>query len=240
MEALIRWLHPEWGVVSPLEFIPVAESCGLILPIGDWVLEEACRQWCLWQNKGLYPGKMSVNLSAIQFKDERMSSAVENVLKKSGMPAENLVLEITESVLMVDAESALSQLKTVQDLGVRLSVDDFGTGYSSLSYLKIFPLDYLKIDRSFVRDLESSESDREIVRTIINMAKNLNLELVAEGVETPGQLRILHDEGCESMQGYLLSRPVDAADYEQSILSAESSQNEKLKVCKMALSEIII
>ncbi len=235
MEALIRWHHPEWGVVSPLEFIPIAESSGMILDIGDWVLREACAQWRTWQKQGMTPGKMSVNLSALQFHDNALFEKVQAVIGNDGIEAEALVLEITESVLMQDAESTLSQLRNIQALGVRFAVDDFGTGYSSLSYLKTFPLDYLKIDRAFVRDLESSESDLEIVRTIISMAKNLNLLLIAEGVETPGQLRILQAQECTYMQGFLLSRPIPAHAYQDAFLTPGQPTNEGLKLCNCAL-----
>ena len=218
MEALIRWHHPEWNVVSPLEFIPIAESNGLILPIGEWVLREACNQLKHWQSQGYHPGKMSINLSGSQFKNPDLCLSIESIIKETGVNAKDIVLEITESVLMQDAELTHNQLNFIKDSGIHLAVDDFGTGYSSLSYLKHFSLDFLKIDRSFVRDLESSQNDQEIVKTIINMARNLNLELVAEGVETQGQLRVLQAAGCHFIQGTLLSKPLIASDYEDTIL----------------------
>ena len=218
MEALIRWHHPEWSVVSPLEFIPIAESNGLILPIGEWVLREACTQWVEWKSRGYEPGKISVNISASQFKNKNLSESILDIIQQTGVNPEALVLEITESVLMQDAKLTHTQLQFIKDSGIHLAVDDFGTGYSSLSYLKNFSLDFLKIDRSFIRDLESSHSDQEIVRTIINMAKNLNLELVAEGVETSGQVDILQASGCHFIQGTLLSKPVVGSEYEELFL----------------------
>ncbi|HEY5717001.1 MAG TPA: EAL domain-containing protein, partial [Motiliproteus sp.] len=235
MEALVRWNHPEWGLIPPLEFIPVAESNGLISPLGDWILEEACSRWSQWQREGLRPGKLSVNLSALQFRDGDLAAKVAQVIEDSGVLPDMLVLEITESLLMSDAEETLSQLKAIKATGVRLAVDDFGTGYSSLSYLKAFPLDYLKIDRAFIQDLESSASDLELVRTIIAMAKGLKLELVAEGVETPGQLRILQAQECDAMQGYLLSRPLPAAEYRLALLDDQGASHGGLEACRTAL-----
>lgn len=235
METLIRWIHPEWGIVSPVEFIPVAESSGMIIAIGEWVIHEACQQWSRWQAEGYNPAKLSINLSAIQFKSEKLGSCIRTMIEQTGIAADSLVFEITESALMLDAESTLAQLHMLKGLGVRLSVDDFGTGYSSLKYLKSFPLDYLKIDRAFVQDLENSNSDREIVSTIIHMAKNLKLELVAEGVETPGQLRLLQQEGCDSMQGFLLSKPIDAQQYERDFLSEGRLNNKELQLCQIAI-----
>ncbi len=235
MEALIRWQHPEWGLVSPLEFIPVAESTGMILAIGDWVLAEACNQWRIWKEQGYDPGKISVNLSALQFRDNDLSGKLNTIIAQSGIDPESLVLEITETVLMQDAEVTLSQLREIKASGVRFAVDDFGTGYSSLSYLKTFPLDYLKIDRAFVRDLESSESDLEIVRTIIAMATRLKLRIIAEGVESPTQLRILQAQDCTYVQGFLLSRPVSAAIYEAKFLDSAEQESDEQTLCRNAL-----
>ncbi len=235
MEALLRWHHSDWGVVSPLEFIPVAESNGMIVAVGDWVLREACAQWRRWKDEGLDPGKISVNISALQFHDQDLFGKIKQIVRDSSVEPDALVLEITESVLMQDAEITLSQLHDIRGLGVRFAVDDFGTGYSSLSYLKTFPLDYLKIDRAFVRDLESSESDLEIVRTIIAMANNLQLRLVAEGVETPGQLRLLNAQNCTYMQGYLLSRPLPAEDYRATFLQPGRDACDGQTLCSRAL-----
>lgn len=235
MEALLRWRHAEWGLVSPVEFIPVAESTGLILPIGEWVLYEACRQLGRWQAQGMKPGKMSINLSANQFKDPELHAKIADAIAESGIAPDSLVLEITESVLMQDAQEALVQLRNLKALGVKFAVDDFGTGYSSLSYLKTFPLDYLKIDRAFIRDLESSESDQELVRTIISMARNLRMKLVAEGVETPGQLRFLESQQCEYMQGFMLSRPLEPEAYADAFLKAELNLASGLLVCRSVL-----
>ncbi|MEH6813618.1 MAG: EAL domain-containing protein, partial [Motiliproteus sp.] len=236
MEALIRWLHPQWGVVPPLDFIPLAESNGMIMEIGDWVLREACNQWCHWKAQGLNPGKINVNLSALQFRSNNLCDSLQRIIQNSGIDPDALVLEITESVLMDDAESTLAQFQAIKALGVRFAVDDFGTGYSSLSYLKTFPLDYLKIDRTFVRDLESSSSDLEIVRTIIAMANNLKMELVAEGVETPEQLRILSEQGCDYMQGFILSRPLVAEEFQSQFLASQDQPPKSLMLCRTAMA----
>lgn len=237
MEALVRWNHPEWGLVSPLAFIQVAENTGLIIPLGEWVLTEACQQWARWHQQGYQPGKMSVNLSAVQFRDEALGDKIRAIITQSAIPPAQLVLEVTESVLMHDAEDTLLQLQSLKAIGVRFAVDDFGTGYSSLSYLKTFPLDYLKIDRSFIRDLSSNPSDLEIVRTIISMAKSLGLELIAEGVETQEILQLLQQQSCDYMQGFLLSRPIPAYEYETAFLGHLAEQHSGLSLCRNALQQ---
>lgn len=214
IEALLRWNSPELGLVPPGDFIPVAEDTGLIVPIGRWVLNEVCRQSRTWQLAGLPCVPVAVNLSAIQLTRTDLCATVEEALQTSGLPASLLELEITESILIHDAESILQTFKRLKVLGVRLSIDDFGTGYSSLSYLKRFPVDKLKIDRSFVGDISVGMDEAAIARAIIQMARSLKLSTVAEGVETSAQLDILRREGCREAQGFLLSRPIPAAEME--------------------------
>ncbi len=208
-EALIRWEHPEMGFVSPNEFIPVAEETGLIIPIGEWVLEESVRQISYWQK--MFPKKqlsVSVNLSAKQLMHPNLIRQVGEIMKSSALPPECLKLEVTESTVMDNAETALEVLSELCALGVRLSTDDFGTGYSSLSYLHRFPFERLKIDRSFIGKMDSDAKSEEIVRTIVTLAGNLHLEVVAEGIETETQFRRLREFGCKLAQGYLFSKPV--------------------------------
>jgi len=213
VEALIRWQHPEHGLVPPDRFIPVAEESGLIIPIGAWVLEEACRQLRLWRQQGdsAPSGTMEVNLSARQIDDPEIVSTVEAILRSTGLPADALTLEITESALMRDAVSALYVLRALKRIGVALAIDDFGTGYSSLSYLQRFPLDILKIDKSFVSELDKDQGT-EIVAAVVNLAHALGLHVVAEGVETEQQLSVLRQLGCDYAQGYLFSRPMPATE----------------------------
>ncbi|HWS55779.1 MAG TPA: EAL domain-containing protein [Pyrinomonadaceae bacterium] len=213
-EALVRWQHPERGFIPPSEFIPVAEDTRLIVPLGLWVLREACRQVVSWQPAGPAPLTVSVNLSGRQFAQPDLVEQVGAILRETGLAPGRLRLEITESVVMEDAERAVAMLEQLKGLGVRLSIDDFGTGYSSLSYLHRFPLDTLKIDRSFVSQLDAGESRAELVRTIRTLAANMGLEVVAEGIETLGQLGRLAELGCEYGQGYLFARPLapDAAE----------------------------
>jgi len=212
-EALIRWTSPTRGLVPPLDFIPIAEDSGLILPIGAWVLQEACLQARAWMNAGLPATSMAVNVSAVQFRNENFLEDLFATLKETGMDAKFLELEVTESVLMRHAEVAASVLQTLRDCGVRVSVDDFGTGYSSLSYLQKFPLDALKIDQSFVREIGSTPHETTIVRAIISMGRSLNLQIIAEGVETAEDLVFLKAQGCDEGQGYYFSRPVPAEQY---------------------------
>jgi diguanylate cyclase (GGDEF)-like protein/PAS domain S-box-containing protein len=210
VEALLRWQHPEQGLVPPDRFIPLAEESRLILPIGRWVLTEACRQNRAWQEAGLPPAVMAVNLSAVQFHDGGIVDQVREALALSGLDPRWLELEITESVIMQEPERIAGLLGQLKALGVRISIDDFGTGYSSLAYLKRFPLDKIKIDRSFVTDLEHDPNDAAIVRLVIGIAKELELKVIAEGVETAGQLDFLRRHQCDEVQGYFLSRPVVA------------------------------
>jgi len=209
-EALIRWIHPERGMISPMDFIPVAEESGLIIPMGKWVIEAACRQHQAWRKAGYPAVSISVNLSAHQFADKGLLDAIRAILKATEMSAQYLEFEITETVLMRDADTALAILNAMKEMGLKVSIDDFGTGYSSISYLKHFPADVLKIDRAFVKDLPDDEQDATITNAIILLAKALNLGIVAEGVETKAQLEWLRDKGCDQIQGYLFSPPVPA------------------------------
>jgi EAL domain-containing protein (putative c-di-GMP-specific phosphodiesterase class I) len=227
VEALVRWQHPTDGLISPADFIPIAEETGLILPIGEWVLGEACRQTQAWRSQHPELGSMTVavNLSGHQIAQPELCSVVANILRQTGLPPANLVLEITESVLMGDAEKAIQVLQTLKSLGVLLSVDDFGTGYSSLSYLKKFPVDVLKIDRSFVMGLGSGEDDDAIVRATINLAHSLGLETVGEGIETSIQMQTLSALGCDKAQGYLFCRPEPAERVINSLLTLTGVSN---------------
>jgi diguanylate cyclase (GGDEF)-like protein/PAS domain S-box-containing protein len=209
-EALIRWNHPEHGMLSPAKFIAVAEECGLIVLISEWVMREACRQLRIWQDAGHGSLTMAVNMSALQFRKAGLEDTVVRALHDAGVLARSVELELTESVIMHGVDATLATLKKLAALGLQLSIDDFGTGYSSLSYLKRFPIHKLKIDQSFVRDLVTDVNDAAIVRTIIVMAHSLNLRVVAEGVETAEQLAFLREAGCNEMQGYYFSRPVPA------------------------------
>jgi diguanylate cyclase (GGDEF)-like protein/PAS domain S-box-containing protein len=208
VEALIRWQHPTQGVVSPVKFIPMAEESGLIVPIGDWVLREACRQNKAWQDAGLPLVTMCVNVSARQFREKSLIGAVVNALSESGLDARYLELELTESLIMQDVEQAVATMKELQRLGVQLSIDDFGTGYSSLAALKTFPVARLKIDKSFIDDLPSNENDRAVASAVILLGQKLNLRVIAEGVETDEQVAFLRENNCDEMQGYHFSKPI--------------------------------
>ena len=208
MEALLRWNNPKLGMVSPGVFIPIAEDNGSIIPIGEWVLKTACSQNKIWQNMGIDPVKMSVNLSVRQFQQSNLVSIVDNTLEQTHLAPSDLELEITESVTMQDTKLAKTILREMKDLGIALSMDDFGTGYSSLGYLKQFPFNTLKIDRSFIKDLHFSVEDMAIVDAIITLGQGLNLDVVAEGVETEQLKNLLVNLGCEYIQGYLFSKPL--------------------------------
>jgi EAL domain-containing protein (putative c-di-GMP-specific phosphodiesterase class I) len=209
-EALLRWRIPNRGTIAPQKFIGLAEETGLIVPIGKWVLETACAQNKAWQSQGLPPIVVSVNVSPRQFRQENIVHTVAEVLKNTGLEARYLELELTESMVMHDAPQLVAMLDELKELGVQISVDDFGTGYSSLSYLKRFPVDRLKIDRSFVEHIATDPDDATIVRAIIALGHNLGLKVVAEGVESEEQLRFLRSNLCDEAQGYLMGRPVSA------------------------------
>jgi diguanylate cyclase (GGDEF)-like protein/PAS domain S-box-containing protein len=221
-EALIRWNHPELGLVAPARFIPVAEESGLIVPIGEWVLREACCQAVAWQQAGLPELAMAVNLSAVQFKRGDIEKSILHALESSGLDPSLLELELTESILIQNVENVLATVKRLKLLGVKISIDDFGTGYSSLSYLKRFDIDKLKIDQSFVRDLATDPDDAAIVRAIIQMARSLNLRTIAEGVETVEMLEQLRSFQCDEAQGYYFARPMPAADFASYLLGKKA------------------
>jgi EAL domain-containing protein (putative c-di-GMP-specific phosphodiesterase class I) len=211
-EALVRWHHPTRGIVSPLDFIGIAEATGLIVPLGRWVLAEACRQAVSWGAGAGRALKMAVNVSVRQFDHGDLAATVAEVLAETGMPADRLCLEMTESVLLSDTDENLAQLRRVKALGVTLAMDDFGTGYSSLAYLRRFPLDVLKIDRSFVDRLGGDRADVALVHTIVRLGQSLGMATVAEGIEDPEQLAALREMGCDYAQGYFLSRPLPAGE----------------------------
>jgi diguanylate cyclase (GGDEF)-like protein/PAS domain S-box-containing protein len=213
VEALIRWQQPDRGLVTPAQFVPIAEDCGLIIQIGHWVLREACRQAREWQDAGLPFKRVSINVSAVEFRDKSFVESVRAILAETGLEAQCLDLELTEGVLMEDAESTAAVLQELKTMGVHLVVDDFGTGYSSLSYLQQFPIDVLKIDQSFVHRITGDPDDSPIVRAIIDMGKNLKQGVIAEGIETPEQLAFLQAHHCAEGQGYLFSQPLAAAQF---------------------------
>jgi EAL domain-containing protein (putative c-di-GMP-specific phosphodiesterase class I) len=210
----LRWTNPELGSVSPAEFIPIAEETGLILPIGHWVLRTAARQARLWLQAGLPMRLMAVNVSSVQVHRPDFARSVADCLEETGLPAQHLELELTETTAFSHAETALLMLERLRGCGVRISIDDFGTGYSSLSYLKRIHIDKLKIDQSFIRDLGTNSGDETLVETMIHMARTLKLSIVAEGVETLEQLEYLRAHRCDEVQGYYFSKPLPAAELE--------------------------
>jgi EAL domain-containing protein (putative c-di-GMP-specific phosphodiesterase class I) len=209
-EALVRWQHPELGMIPPNDFVPLAEQSGLIGALGEFVLRTACAQVRAWREMGLPPLRVSVNLSAHQFRTDDLAETVARILRETPLSPRALDIEITESAMMRSKDVTVAVLQKLKGIGVTVSLDDFGTGYSSLSYLKGFPIDTVKIDRSFVRDLTTDPDDAAITAAIISMAKTLNLRVVAEGVETEAQLEFLREHGCDEMQGFLFSPPVPA------------------------------
>jgi len=222
MEALVRWQHPEMGLVSPAEFIPLAEDTGLIAPIGEWVLRTACAQTKAWHECGFTSLHVSVNLSPRQFQQSDLLSMIERQLSETGLDPAFLELEVTESSVMKNAEAAISTLRELKAMGIKISIDDFGSGYSSLSYLKHLPIDVLKIDQSFVRDMTSDPKDAAIVMAIIQLAHSLRLKVNAEGVETEEQLRFLHLLRCDEMQGFLFCRPLPVDAFEQLLIEGRT------------------
>jgi diguanylate cyclase (GGDEF)-like protein len=222
MEALIRWIHPEHGMISPLNFIPLAEETGLIVPIGEWVLRTACAQTKAWIDAGYGPMRVGVNLSMRQFKEKDMIYTVKKALFDSGLDSKYLELELTESTAMHDADGAIAVINELKSSGINVSIDDFGTGYSSLSYLKDLPINTLKIDQSFIKNMADNKNDTAIVRAIINMAHSLTLNVIAEGVETEEHLEILGRLSCDEVQGFLFSKPLPVEEFEKLLKMSKS------------------
>ena len=220
-EALIRWTHPTRGAISPAQFIPVAEDCGLILPISQWVFREACKQTRAWADANLPPITMAVNISAMEFRQDSFLEDILGLLAETGLDPRFLELELTEGILMKRAESAVSVLESLRSHGVEIAVDDFGTGYSSLSYLRKFPIDAIKIDQSFVRQITMTPDDTTIVSAIISMGRSMKLRVIAEGVETEKELAFLKAHHCDEAQGYYFSRPVPAQQFAKLLESGE-------------------
>jgi EAL domain-containing protein (putative c-di-GMP-specific phosphodiesterase class I) len=212
-EALLRWLHPQRGLVEPARFVPIAEDCGLILPIGNWVLREACRQARQWIDAGHALATMAVNISAMEFRNEHFVEGVFTILRETGLDPSILELELTESTLMKHAESTAAILKILRAKGIKVAIDDFGTGYSSLSYLRKFSVDVLKIDQSLVRHISTTPKETTIVTAVISIGRSLGLRIVAEGVETLEELTFLQTLQCEEAQGFFFSRPVPSGQF---------------------------
>jgi diguanylate cyclase (GGDEF)-like protein len=229
-EALLRWNNPELGQVPPAAFIPVAEECGLIVPIGEWVLREACRRNVSWQESGLAGLSVSVNISPRQFNRPNFEATVAASLEDSGLDGRFLCIELTETCVMASDERGSRTLSAIKDLGVQISMDDFGTGYSSLSALRRLPIDELKIDQSFVREMTSDSSDASIISTIIAMGRSLSLRVVAEGVEKETQLELLRGQGCHLIQGYLIGRPLPVAEFASFAARCNSSGHDPKRV----------
>ena len=227
MEALLRWHNPQLGWVSPKEFIPIAEETNLIIPIGVWVLQQACQQNKQWQEIYLEPHRVSVNLSACQFKQKNIVEIIDKVIANTGLNADYLELEITESVLVEDIEQAIIILNKLKSKGISIALDDFGTGYSSLSYLNRLPLDTLKIDRSFITNIVSNSDNAAISKAIIALAQSLELNVTAEGVETKAQLNYLQEQGCNEVQGYYFSKPLPSEDLQDLLLNLDVRESEK-------------
>ena len=214
-EALIRWQHPEEGLIFPGRFIDIAEKTGLIVEIGEWVLKEACRRAVAWQRAGYPPMVMAVNVSVLQLRRGNIKALIQNILRETGLAAEFLEIELTESILLDSIDQTLIMLKELKDLGIKLAIDDFGTGYSSLAYLKKFRIDKLKIDQSFVRDIANNPNDAAIILAIVQMAHALNLKVIAEGVENEEMLTHLLSCHCDEAQGYHFAKPMTAEAFAQ-------------------------
>jgi diguanylate cyclase (GGDEF)-like protein len=227
VEALVRWLHPELGLVPPNDFIPIAEDTGMIVPLGEWVLETACRQNVAWQNAGFAPFRMGVNLSLRQLQQSDLTDVINRIMTETGLNPSYLELEVTESLMMCDAPQTIETLGQLRARGIKISIDDFGTGYSSLSHLKDIPLDALKIDKSFVRDMMTDRNIVAIVKTIIALAHNFKLKTIAEGVETEEQASYLRQLGCDEMQGYLFGKPLPAGEIETLFKKQQFAMSDK-------------
>ena len=210
LEALLRWNSSKRGWVSPIQFIPIAEETGFIDTLGKWVLQEACKQFSHWQNAGLNFGKVAVNLSPVQFRQSYLEHMIRNTLIKTQLDPKHLELEITESSVMDNVEQTILVLGNLHKMGLSLAIDDFGTGYSCLSYLKRFPIQKLKIDRSFIKDVDSDESDAAIAKSIIDLGRNMSMKVIAEGVERQTQSKWLGDRGCQQVQGFYFAKPMSA------------------------------
>jgi EAL domain-containing protein (putative c-di-GMP-specific phosphodiesterase class I) len=213
VEALVRWKHPDLGLVPPAHFIPLAEETGLIIPLSKWVLREACAQSMAWHRQGLPPVRIAVNLSARQFIDDNLPEQTAKTLQETGMDPALLEFEITESMMMYNTDKTIEVLSAFRKMGIRIAIDDFGIGYSSLSHLKEFPIDIIKMDRSFVKDIPADQADAAIADAIIAMGKRLGIRVVAEGVETHAQLVFLRERGCDEIQGYYFSKPLPAGEF---------------------------
>jgi len=225
-EALVRWRHPERGMISPVDFIPLAEECGLIGGIGDWVVREACRQGRAWQDSGFLPLRIAVNLSASQFRASNLVELIRAALATANFEPRSLEVEITETAVMSDPEESIKTLERLSEMGVLISVDDFGTGYSSMSYLRRLPLDRLKIDRSFINEITARADDASIVQAIVSLAHSLRLKVIAEGVETIAQLDFLRSIGCDQYQGFHFSRPLPVPEFETLLRGLQAKQSE--------------
>lgn len=225
VEALLRWTNHELGSVSPAEFIPIAEETGLIIPIGEWIIEETCQQIKKWQELGIPPIRVSINISSRQFREKKLAQDIKRILDNTQIDPSMLALELTESLVMDDAVSSSTSLSLFREMGIQVHVDDFGTGYSSLSYLKLFPIDVLKIDRSFIRDISTDPNDAIISAAIIGLAHNLGMEVVAEGVETKEQLEFLREKNCDIVQGFYFAKPMPADGFVQWFNNADFSKD---------------
>jgi diguanylate cyclase (GGDEF)-like protein len=231
-EALIRWNHPTKGLIPPDKFIPIAEDSDLIIPVGEWVINQACAQCKQWEQHGIHNLKVSVNVSAKQFRDNTLPGTVKNALDTTGLKASDLTLELTESSIMEDVETTIENLHLFKKIGVNLSIDDFGTGYSSLAYLKRFPIDKLKIDRSFVKNVDNNADDKSIVRSIISLGHNLKLSIIAEGVEKVEHMTLLDSLNCEESQGYYISRPLPMKQFIEFVISWQKNIKAKQDAMK--------
>jgi EAL domain-containing protein (putative c-di-GMP-specific phosphodiesterase class I) len=226
LEALLRWRHPELGLVAPDRFIRVAENSGLIIPIGKWVLETACAQAQAWQDQGLPAVGVAVNVSAVQFRQDGFRELIRRTISQTGLAPHYLELELTESLLLSNADVIFSVMNGLKDMGLKLAIDDFGTGYSSLSYLRQFPVHRLKIDRSFIKDVAVNSDAASIAAAIISMAKSLNLKTIAEGVENEAQMSFLRAHHCDEIQGYFFSKPITADEVADMLLSTAVQPHE--------------